>query len=104
MKVALSTFTRSGLETHLGADVPGGVQAALRAYARRLKLGPEPLAPPRFFDGLTAPSTAMDLELTLDAETQALLEQEAARHGTTVSDLAVHTVIAYLAELDLRRN
>jgi hypothetical protein len=40
------------------------------------------------------------IELTLDAQTEALFEQEAARQGTTVSQLAAHSVLVYLAELD----
>lgn len=105
MKVALGTFTRSGLEAHLGTDIPAGVQAALRAYARRLRSGPAPIGPPPPFPCKQAESGGeLDIELAVDGETQALLEQEAARQETTVSRLAVHTVIAYLAELDLRRN
>lgn len=45
-----------------------------------------------------APASAFDLPV--DERTWAVLEREAARQGTTMSRLAVHSVLVYLAELD----
>jgi hypothetical protein len=39
-------------------------------------------------------------ELTVDPETEAVLEREALRQRTTISQLAAHTVLVYLAELE----
>lgn len=100
MRIALGTFARSGIEAHLGADVQAGVRAALLHYAQKLKSGRRPLELPLFCSDQSTQGAAMSFDLTVDAETQAALEQEAARQGTSVSKLAVHTVMVYLAELD----
>ncbi len=44
------------------------------------------------------PEVAFDL--AVDPETEAMLEQEALRQRTTLSQLAAHTVLVYLAELE----
>ncbi len=100
MRIALGTFACSGIEAHLGADVQAGVRAALLHYAQKLKSGRRPLELPLFCRDQSAEGATVAFDLTVDANTQAALEQEAARQGTTVSKLAVHTVMVYLAELD----
>jgi hypothetical protein len=101
IRVALGKFACSGIETHLGADIPAGVRTALIHYAGKLKAGRRPVAPPRFLtDDPTGQEPKAAFEVTVDAETEAMLEQEALRQGRTVSQLAVHTVLVYLAELD----
>lgn len=100
MRIALGTFACSGIEAHLGADVQAGVRAALLHYAQKLKSGRRPLELPLFCRDQSAKEATVSFDLTVDAHTQAALEQEAARQGTTVSKLAVHTVMVYLAELD----
>ena len=40
------------------------------------------------------------MDLPLDERTWQLLQREARRQGTTVSQLAAHSVLVYLAELD----
>jgi hypothetical protein len=100
LKIALGTFARSGIEAQLGTDVPAAVGAALSHYAGKLKSGRPPLGVPQSSLELAPRDPQLAFELSIDAETEALLEQEAARQGTSVSQLAAHTVLVYLAELD----
>ncbi len=100
MRVALGQFACSGIETHLGSDIPAGVRTALFHYAGKLKTGRRPVAFPRFL-AETAPADAeLAFDLTVDAETEAMLEREALRQRTTTSQLVAHTVLIYLAELE----
>jgi hypothetical protein len=100
MRIALGKFACSGLETLEGDDLSAGVQKALIHYSQKLKAGRRPVDPPRFLliDERTEPKVEFDL--TVDPESEARLEQEAARQGTTMAQLAVHTVLVYLAELE----
>jgi hypothetical protein len=100
MKVALGKFACSGIETHLGDDIPAGTRKALFHYARKLKAGRRPVAPPRFLDDMASQEPAVAFDLTVDPETEAMLEQEALRQRTTIGQLAAHTVLVYLAELE----
>lgn len=100
MKVALGKLACSGIETHLGDDIPAGTRKALFHYARKLKAGRRPMAPPRFLAGQAPPRPQVAFDLTVDPETEAVLEQEALRQSTTVGQLAAHTVLVYLAELE----
>jgi len=100
MKVALGKFACSGIEAHLGDDIPAGVRTAVFHYARKLKAGRRPPAPPRFLDGQEPPEPALAFDLAVDPETEAMLEQEALRQRTTMSQLATHSVLVYLAELE----
>lgn len=100
MRVALGKFACSGIETHLGDDIPAGTRTALFHYARKLKAGRRPVAPPRFLDDMAPQEPAVAFDLALDPETEAMLEEEALRQRTTVDQLAAHTVLVYLAELE----
>jgi hypothetical protein len=100
MKVALGKLACSGIETHLGDDIPAGTRTALFHYARKLKAGRRPPAQPRFLADQTPLEPEVAFELTIDPETEAMLEQEALRQRTTLSQLAAHTVLVYLAELE----
>lgn len=100
MKVALGTFTCTGVEAHLGSDLRAGVRAALAEYARRVKSGHPPMAPPRFPPAEAQSDQEVAFDLPIDPETMAILEREAARQGATPSQLAAHSVLLYLAELD----
>lgn len=100
MKIALGTFACKGVETQLGSDVAAAVRAALADYTRRLKSGARPVGIPKLFRDSASSGAALTLDLPVDAETQVTLEREAARQGTTVSQLATHSVLVYLAELD----
>lgn len=100
MRVALGQFACSGIETHIGDDIPAGVRKALFHYAGKLKTGRRPVAFPSFLSGQTAPEEQVAFDLTVDAETEAMLEREAQRQRTTKSQLVAHTVLVYLAELE----
>jgi hypothetical protein len=100
MKIALGKFACSGIETHLGDDIPAGTRTALFHYARKLKAGRRPVAPPRFLDEIAPQEPAIAFDLVVDPETEAMLEQEALRQRTTIGQLAAHTVLVYLAELE----
>jgi hypothetical protein len=95
--VELGKLACSGLEGHFG-DIEAGARKALLHYVYKVKVGRKPVGAPRF---LKAPSdTAAKFDLTFDRDTEALLAQEAAEQHTTVSRLATHAVLVYLAELE----
>ena len=98
VNVELGKLSCNGLEGHFGGDVSGGTRKALLHYAYKLKAGRRPVAVPRFLP--SEPSPCAKFELTLDRDTEALLAQEARRQQTTMSRLAAHAVLVYLAELD----
>jgi hypothetical protein len=98
INVELGKLACSGLEGHFGPDLTVGARKALLHYAYKLKVGRRPLAPPRFLD--PEPDPHAKFELTLDRMTEEALEQEAQRQHVTMSRLATHAVLVYLAELD----
>ncbi len=100
MRVALGQFACIGIETHLGADIPAGVRTALFHYAGKLKTGRRPVAFPHFLAEGAPQEPEVAFDLTVDAETEAMLEREAQRQQTTASRLVAHTVLVYLAELE----
>lgn len=97
VNVELGKLACSGLEGHFG-DLEAGARKALLHYAYKLKVGRKPVSTPRFLKAPIDPTASFDL--TLDRETEALLSQEAVRQHTTVSRLATHAVLVYLAELE----
>ena len=100
MKIALGKFASSGIENHLGSDIPAGVRTATFHYVAQLRSGRPPMPFPRFLPNLRPSEPGVDVELTVDPETEALLEREARRQRTTASELVAHAVLAYLAELE----
>src|SRR5262249_52003623 len=101
MKIALGTFARSSIETHMGGDVTAGVQVALRHYARRLSSGWKPPDFPSFRREASLRRSDTALELTVDPEVEEALEREArACSGVSVEQLAAHAVLVYLADMD----
>ena len=100
MRVALGNFACSGIETHLGSDLSAGVRTALFHYAGKLKAGRPPVVFPRFLADQQPQEVAVDLDHVVDAETEAMLKREALRQRTTISQLVVHAVFVYLAELE----
>jgi hypothetical protein len=97
VNVELGKLACSGLEGHFG-DIEAGTRKALLHYVYKLKAGRRPVAAPRFLRPPADPTAKFDL--TLDRETEAVLAQEAGRQHTTVSRLATHAVMIYLAELE----
>ena len=100
MRVALGQFACMGIETHIGDDIPAGVRKALFHYAAKLKAGRRPIEVPRFLSDQDPAQAAVDFELIVDAETEAMLEREARRQQTTTTRLVAHTVLTYLAEIE----
>jgi hypothetical protein len=100
VKIALGTFACNGIETHLDADVAAGVRAALSDFTQRLESGRRPVSVPDALWDANPTEPAFALDLPLDERTWHLLAHEACRQGTTIDQLASHSVLAYLAELD----
>jgi hypothetical protein len=100
VKIALGTFACNGIETHLDADVAAGVRAALNDFTERLESGRRPLSVPDPLWDADPAQPAMAVDLPLDERTWHLLAHEALRQGTTIDQLASHSVLVYLAELD----
>lgn len=96
--VELGKLACTGLEGHFGEDVEAGARKALLHYAYKVKAGRRPVMAPRFLQSPAAPE--MKFDLTLDKETEALLEREAVKQRIDVSRLATHAVLVYLAELE----
>lgn len=100
MRIALGKFACRGVETQLGSDIAAAVRVALADYTRRVRSGAGPIGIPKLFRDSAQSDPALTLDLPVDADTQTTFEREAARQGTTVSQLATHSVLVYLAELD----
>jgi hypothetical protein len=99
VKVALGKFVCDGIEVSLDSDIPAGVRAALSDFTRRIEAGRPPIGLPPL-SGAAVPEPALSLDLPVDEDTWRILEREAARQGATVNELATHSVLLYLAELD----
>jgi hypothetical protein len=97
INVELGKLACSGLEGQFG-DLEVGARKALLHYAYKLRVSRKPVPAPRFLE--TASEPEAKFELTLDRDSEALLAQEAARQHTTVTRLATHAVMIYLAELE----
>lgn len=97
VNVELGKLACNGLKAHFG-DLEAGTRKALLHYAYKLRVGRKPVPAPRFLETPIEPEAKF--ELTLDRETEAVLAQEAVRQHTTVSRLATHAVMLYLAELE----
>jgi hypothetical protein len=100
VKVPLGTFACNGIEACLDADIVAGVQAAIGDFTQRLESGRVPVDLPRAPLEAVSADPAMAVDLSLDERSWQLLRREARRQGTTVSRLAAHSVLVYLAELD----
>lgn len=99
MKLVLGTFARDGIEALLGSDQSAGVRRALHDYTAG-KNSPVVGCLDRGWLQMLG-DDRIDLELSLDSETEQALERKAREHGgVTVEELAVHAVLAYLAEAD----
>jgi hypothetical protein len=102
MRLVLGKFARSGIEALPGRDLPTGVLAALRHYARGEGSDSQAPALPQLCGGHRLGRIGVDLDLSVDAETQEALERKAREAGELpVEQLAAHAVLAYLAEMDL---
>jgi hypothetical protein len=100
VKIPLGTFACNGIEAYLDADIATGVRAALSDFTERLESGHAPVDVPRAPLEAGSPKPAVAVDLSLDERTWQLMRREARRQGTTISQLAAHSVLIYLAELD----
>ncbi|MGH2975971.1 MAG: hypothetical protein ACRDLL_14045 [Solirubrobacterales bacterium] len=101
MKIALGPLARFGIESELDSTLGDAVRAALSHYRGKVEAGRPPLRPPSFLEGHEpADGATMVLDLTIDPETEAILEREALAQGIDLERLAAHTVLTYLAEFD----
>ena len=103
MKVELGELARNGLETRVGPDLPGAVNAALVYYVGKLSSGRRPVNFPSF---LANPEGQIvnpqdEVEVEIDERIEAVIYSEAARQGGTPETLVRHAVLVYLAALDL---
>lgn len=98
VSVELGKLACTGLEDYFGPDLPAGARQALVHYAYKLRVGRPPVAPPLFPVDPSPPRATFDL--ILDRETEAALAEEAQRQRLTVTQLAAHAVLVYLAELE----
>ncbi len=112
MKVLLGPLARTGLETRVGANLPAAVNAALVYYVGKLNSGRPPARIPDFLkvqadpasgdrSGTGTASPRPLVEVSVDERIEAVLSTDAERQGVSLSELAGHAVIVYLAELDL---
>jgi len=101
MKVRLCTFAKAGIESELGSDLSATVLTALRHYSDKLRSGRPPVAPPAFIGSGRASEGEEVVDLTLAPDVEEVLVSEAARQGIAPEALAAHSLLVYLAELDL---
>jgi hypothetical protein len=100
MKIAIGALARFGIESELDSTLGDAARAALSHYCGKVEAGRPPVRPPSFLDGYEPADGTMVLDLAIDAETEAILEREAAAQGIDLERLAAHTILTYLAELD----
>lgn len=97
VNVELGKLACNGLAGHFG-DIEAGARKALLHYVYKLKARRKPVPVPRFLESAIDPASKFDL--TLDRDSEAVLAEEAVRQHTTVTRLATHAVLLYLAELE----
>lgn len=96
----LGSFAREGIEDLGDADLDGGVEAALRYYVSILDGdAPPPRLPRGWAAGPPGPG-GTEVELCLEPPLGAALERDAERQGATVTELATHAILVYLAARD----
>lgn len=100
VKVRLGTFACNGIESCLSSDVPAAISAALGDAVEKLRSGEALPAIPGLALREVAAEPVLSVDLSVDEETEELMGREAGRQGATVSQLATHSVLIYLAELD----
>jgi hypothetical protein len=103
MKVELRELARNGLETRVGPDLPGAINAALVYYVGKLSSGRRPVNFPSFLadpeGGSINPQDQVEVEI--DERIEASIYREASHQGVTPDALVRHAVLVYLAALDL---
>jgi hypothetical protein len=100
VKVYLGVLACAGIEANLDADAPAGVKLALADYVRRLEAGLHPIGLPRFAQDWIGSGRETMVEVSVGERAIEALEREAGRLNATVDQVATHSVLVYLAELD----
>jgi len=77
MQVAVSPFTRQGIEERLGPDVPAGVEIALLSYVGKLRSGRGAPAFPSFLQNASFEDPISEVELNVGPEVEKVLSVEA---------------------------
>jgi hypothetical protein len=98
VRIKLGRIACSGIEAHAGGDIEAAAKAALLHYTHALKSSRPPIGLPRLCPNQEGTQNVH--VLTLDSECEGLLAREAARQKTSVSQIVVHALLIYLAELD----
>jgi hypothetical protein len=101
MKVSLGHFACTGIEAQIGGDIPAGARRAVLRYVDRVRAGRRPVSLPDFLGELEPPAPGFSFDLSVDAETEALLEREALRQQTTIERLVAYAVLAFIAEEEI---
>ena len=103
MQVMIGPLARSGLESRGGKDLNASVRAALLYYMQKLRNGRPPTKYPKFLAtvGASASDADVSVEVEVDRRFQAEFAREADEQGVSVSELARHAVLLYLADVDL---
>jgi hypothetical protein len=114
MRVVLGPLAKSGLEAHVGPQLPAAIDAALVYYVGKLKSGQRPPRFPNFASTqgnqqgnaetssprVAATEPRLEVEVAVDEQIEAALRADAEDQRVSVEDLAGHAVLVYLAELD----
>jgi hypothetical protein len=100
MKVAIGGLAVWGIERKMGGEVSAGIEHALTHYTRRLRSSRPPLELPNLNGSTTAKGELHTFDLTVAPEVEAELEREAERQHTTLDEIAGHSVMVLLADLD----
>jgi hypothetical protein len=116
MRVTLGPLAKTGLETHLGPELPAAINAALVYYVGRLRTGQRPPPFPKFAStqgkqrngteeaepaGRSTTDPRVEIEVPVDERIEAVLIADAEAQGVSAAEIAGHAVLVYLAELDL---
>lgn len=98
MKVALGEFACFCVASRFGADLGFGIESAARFYSRKLSSQAETAPRLRLPQRLERPF--VELDVPIEAEVVARLEEEALSRSVDVQQLLNHAVFVYFAELD----
>lgn len=98
MRVALGEFACFCVASRFGADLGFGIESAARYYSRKLSSQAEAAPRTRLPKRLESPF--VELDVPIEAEVAARLEEEARTRSVDVQQLLNHAVFVYFAELD----
>lgn len=105
MKVIVGPFALWGMQAQAGSNPGAGIETAVVHYIRRLKSSKPPSEVPPFRQDSDLQSDRTDQEgrvfhLVVERGTEAVLEQEASRQGTSLDRLVDHSIMVFLADME----